>query len=357
VTVNCRGLGIAPTGTGGRAGAHDVSAKKVRASIVLKMLFLFSNIISIKVADRSIILSVFLTMETPQILKDSATESTPELNNLQQTEFLINGEPWPIALFNKSVLKQAKFKQLSVALGQEISGRRCFDLGSDNGVISLLLRRIGGDWHSADLTTQSVESIQSLVGTNVTKIDGQTFPFPDNYFDSVVIVDMLEHVENDEIFVQELYRIMRSGGQLIINAPNMKNYSLLKMVRNMIGQTDEAHGHLRPGYGVLELRTLLSTKFKIENSKTYSRFFSEAIDTLIVAGYGLISGKTPEPTDKPSEEVSKGLVITESELKKFQKKFKIFSLIYPVLKLASYLDYLIFFLPGYMRITTARVLK
>lgn len=291
-------------------------------------------------------------MDTTQLLKDSKIKS----DQTKQNDFLINGEPWPIALFNKSVLKQAKFRELKNALGFEVCGLRCLDLGSDNGVISLLLRKLGGEWHSADLTTQSVESIKSLVETNVTKIDGKVLSFPDNYFDSVVIVDMLEHVEDDSVFIQEMFRIIKPEGQLIINAPNIKKYSLLKIFRNLIGQTDEAHGHLRPGYGISELNKLLTGKFKIEKSKTYSRFFSEAIDTLIVAGYGLISGKSGSK-EGASEEVSKGLVITETELKKFQKKFKLFSLIYPIFKIASYLDYLIFFFPGYMRITTVRILK
>ena len=60
-------------------------------------------------------------------------------------------EPWALALFRKSVLKQRKLAEIERALGPT-GDERCLDLGSDNGVISLLLRRSGGRWASADLT-------------------------------------------------------------------------------------------------------------------------------------------------------------------------------------------------------------
>ena len=50
------------------------------------------------------------------------------------------GEPWALRLFRKSVLKQRKLREIHGLLGPT-EGLRCLDLGSDNGVVSLLLRR------------------------------------------------------------------------------------------------------------------------------------------------------------------------------------------------------------------------
>ena len=58
---------------------------------------------------------------------------------------------WPKALFRRSVLKQRKLAELVAMLGPT-AHLRCLDLGSDNGVISLLLRERGGSWASGDLT-------------------------------------------------------------------------------------------------------------------------------------------------------------------------------------------------------------
>ena len=220
-------------------------------------------------------------------------------------------------------------------------------LGSDNGVISVHLRRAGGNWASADLTEEAVGSIRSLVADDVHLVSGDRLPFSDAEFDLVVIVDMLEHVEDDVVFAKELARILKPNGRLVINAPNLKPYSPLRAFRHLIGQTDEAHGHLRPGYDRRALEALFSANFQFETTKSYSRFFSELIDTAIVFAYSLLSGGGGHN----KEEVSKGLLMTEEKLKKMEKSFKLYSLIYPLVKFVSFGDLLIPFIPGFMRIS------
>lgn len=113
---------------------------------------------------------------------------------------------WPIRLFNKSVLKQRKYREITDLLGST-AHHHCLDIGADNGVISYLLRQRGGTWKSADLNEQSVRSIRELVATDVYQIDGGRTPFHDNEFDSIVIVDFLEHIPDDRAFIDELFRI------------------------------------------------------------------------------------------------------------------------------------------------------
>src|SRR5574338_1411699 len=99
---------------------------------------------------------------------------------------------WPVRLFNKSVLKQNNYRKITAFLGPT-EGLHCLDIGSDNGVISYLLRQRGGDWKSADLDDQAVASIRELVRTGVYPIDGEHTPFEDDEFDAGVLVDFLEH--------------------------------------------------------------------------------------------------------------------------------------------------------------------
>jgi ubiquinone/menaquinone biosynthesis C-methylase UbiE len=269
---------------------------------------------------------------------------------------------WHLKLFNVSVLKQRKLKEIASRLGSTNS-KKCLDLGSDNGVISYYLRRDSeGEWSSSDLTVESVNSITSLVGERVVICQGDSLPYPDSYFDLIAVVDMLEHVKDDAVFARELDRVMKAGGRLIINAPNLKRFSPLRGFRHLIGQTDEAHGHLRPGYGLPELKRVFDFNFDIKSSDTYSRFFSEMIDTAIVSAYSLLTclnrkkSTADEATsvseqDENSEEISKGLVFTEDDMKRFEKSFKLYSKIYPIVRAFSSLDLLIPFIPGFMRIT------
>jgi SAM-dependent methyltransferase len=249
---------------------------------------------------------------------------------------------WAVALFRRSVLKKRKLAEIEGALGPT-AGLRCLDLGSDNGVISLMLRQSGGEWASADLTDEAVASIRGLVGSDVHKTDGRRLPFGDAAFDRVAVVDMLEHVVDEGAFVSELARVTRAGGRLVVNTPHLKR-TLLRRLRHALGQTDEKHGHLRPGYSPDRLRELLAADFEVERSRTYSRFFSELVDTAINWGVERLGKKGS----------SKGMVVTGSDVARHAKMFRAYSAIYPFVATLSSLDALIPWSSGYMIVVSAR---
>lgn len=249
--------------------------------------------------------------------------------------------PWAVGLFGKSVLKRRKLRELVLSLGPS-QGLRCLDLGSDNGVISLLLRQRGGSWASADLTDEAVASIRSLVGSDVHKLDAACLPFADAEFDRVVVVDMLEHVPDETSFALELGRVLKPGGRLIVNTPHLK-HTLLRRLRHAIGQTDEKHGHLRPGYTIEGLGALLGPSFAVRSHRTYSRFFSELVDTAINWAVERLGKKGS----------AKGMVVTAGDVQKHARLFRAYSLVYPFMASVAALDALIPWASGYMLIATA----
>ncbi|MHB1131395.1 MAG: class I SAM-dependent methyltransferase [Chloroflexota bacterium] len=255
---------------------------------------------------------------------------------------------WPLRLYSKSVLKQAKYRELVATLGPT-EGLSCLDVGADNGVISYLLRRRGGNWKSADLDEETVAAIAELVGSAAYQIDGGRLPFADDEFDRVVIVDALEHIADDGAFVAELRRILKPGGLLVVNVPHRKR-SLLRLLRLAIGQTDEKHGHLRPGYTRESLLAVLGDRFVLESARTYSKFFSELVDTIITYGVSLFKRGRPGST-------AKGQVVTGRDLKGNRSLFRAYALVYPFVWLLSRLDALLPFASGYMLITRARSTK
>jgi hypothetical protein len=128
----------------------------------------------------------------------------------------------------------------------------------------------------------------------------------------------------------------------VVNTPHLKR-TALRRLRHGLGQTDEKHGHLRPGYTAERLRELLEPAFELERHHTYSRFFSEAVDT------GL--NWAMERLGKQSS--SKGMVMTRADLGRYRRTFRLYGLVYPILWAAARLDALV---PasGYMLIACAR---
>ncbi len=251
-----------------------------------------------------------------------------------------------LKLFRFSVLKQRKWAEIRRLLGAT-NGLRGLDIGSDNGVISYLLRQQGGSWISADLDAATVDAIRAMVDSDVVQLAGGQTNFAGQTFDRIVLIDCVEHLQDDRAFLKEISRIVKDGGEVIINVPHRKD-SLLRRFRVAIGQTDEAHGHVRHGYTLGELQAILPASLELLEHRTYSKFFSEAIDALITWGVRQAKGQ-------PHGGGVKGTVVTGQDIAKHKKLFVIYAVLFPFFWCAAQLDRLLWFRDGYMLIASVRM--
>lgn len=56
--------------------------------------------------------------------------------------------------------------------------------------------------------------------------NGCNLPFPDETFDCVYSIDIIEHVPDDKRFLQESLRVLRRKGIIIVGTPNHERLSL-----------------------------------------------------------------------------------------------------------------------------------
>ena len=67
---------------------------------------------------------------------------------------------------------------------------------------------------------------------------GEQLPFPDNTYDKVTALDIVEHINQAEydLLIEEVYRILKPGGVLCIYTPN-KTYSIEFIYKLVFGRS------------------------------------------------------------------------------------------------------------------------
>lgn len=258
--------------------------------------------------------------------------------------------PWQLDIFKRSLKKKEKIKTV-IEFMEPTHNKRCLEIGCEKGVLSYFLRQKGGEWISTDIDQENVLVTKTLVKKNVLYFKEDVLPFLTSVFDCIVAIDTLEHIEDDQSFLHELYRILSEKGTLYITVPCSKPTLILNKVARRIGLTLEYYGHKREGYTIEELRDNLNNAgFNITRVKGFSRFFTEAIELLINFGYSFVLNKGVKKTG------IKGSIspASEGDFKAHQSSFKLYSMVYPVLWIVSQLDRLLFFTSGYVIILEAK---
>jgi len=81
-----------------------------------------------------------------------------------------------------------------------------------------------------DVSREAVERAAASTGLEIIHVDGALpLPFPDGTFSSITLMDVLEHVDDQELLLHELRRVMQDGGTLIVTVPGRHVFSFLDM--------------------------------------------------------------------------------------------------------------------------------
>jgi len=97
-------------------------------------------------------------------------------------------------------------------------GGKVLDAAAGNGAMSKRLSEMGYETFPIDIDASKFQYTK----LRCKEVDlNKDIPFEDNFFDLVVSVETIEHLENPWHFIRELHRVLRPGGQLIITTPNI----------------------------------------------------------------------------------------------------------------------------------------
>lgn len=109
-----------------------------------------------------------------------------------------------------------------------VAGKRVLDVASGEGYGSFLLRRWGAESvEGIDVDEQTVENATRLFGGDGVHYQCHTaeqLPFEDHTFDVVCSFETIEHLDHPELFLQEIRRVLKPGGNIILSCPNDPYY-------------------------------------------------------------------------------------------------------------------------------------
>ncbi len=117
------------------------------------------------------------------------------------------------------------------ALKASTGGGRYLEIGAGSGNIALTVLERYGELVLTELSNNRAKELKRLFEkhkkVNIIRhnIDADALDYPDNYFDIALMVAVIEHLIDPTSCVKELCRVLKPGGRLIIDTPNIAKWS------------------------------------------------------------------------------------------------------------------------------------
>jgi SAM-dependent methyltransferase len=243
-------------------------------------------------------------------------------------------QPWQLQVFHKALKKQQKLRALLSLIG-DVDGQACLlvTCGDNNGALNWHFRAHGGQWLWADVAGENLSEMADFLGDPVEHAAPDHLPFDTGQFDWVVAIDVLEHLNDDQPFLGEIRRVLRTGGTAVVTVPNGDPGLLANRIKWRLGMSPEVYGHTRAGYTIPELSdSIRSAGMEPAASGGYSRFFTEMMELVVNFGYVFVLSR--KRSGQPA-----GIAPTSSrELKTHGAAYRLYSAAFPVMNLISKLD-------------------
>lgn len=129
-------------------------------------------------------------------------------------------------LGNTSGLSEKLPKRMRIALDlfQEIQVHRYLDVGCGDGNFTSLVQRElkQVEAYGVDFSPRAVQ-LATARGVRAYCVDlsNQDLPFAPEFFDAAFAGEVVEHILDTDHFFDELHRVLKPGGRLILSTPNL----------------------------------------------------------------------------------------------------------------------------------------
>jgi len=113
----------------------------------------------------------------------------------------------PLALVSNNIIKYVRAR----------AGKKILDFGCGLGGYSARLNQLGFSCTGADFNEKYLAIAKSL-GVEVYQVKGLKLDFPDNYFDTSILIEVLEHLADPLMILKEIKRVSKNN--VLLTVPN-----------------------------------------------------------------------------------------------------------------------------------------
>ncbi|MDQ3930987.1 MAG: class I SAM-dependent methyltransferase [Chloroflexota bacterium] len=128
--------------------------------------------------------------------------------------------------------QESNLRDVRPVLGSRVEGTRLLDLGAGMGGLSVaLLREFGGslqvqatDYNPSYARIAQLRAQRYSLNLPITVAAGEKLPYADFLFEVVLCMDVLEHVQDVDAVLSEIYRVLKPGGVVLTTVPNRRAF-------------------------------------------------------------------------------------------------------------------------------------
>jgi 2-polyprenyl-3-methyl-5-hydroxy-6-metoxy-1,4-benzoquinol methylase len=133
---------------------------------------------------------------------------------------------------------------LKMVLSRKQQIQRILDIGCGYGYFLKVCLEAGiPEVYGVDISTAAIKKSQALEKAKVNQIDfsKEKSSFDSDFFDVITAFDVAEHVEDEDFFLKEIYRVLKKEGLLLLITPNADSWPRNIYMKLIYGKDDPTH--------------------------------------------------------------------------------------------------------------------